>query len=134
MSTARSELKSYRVVESDKGATMSNDEMEQVGQALKDLSSQCRKVLRLSNSLEPNIREIAEHTREIPPLSAAVLQTVNSASMGLQRTIHSVDQAVALLGAKRMCDVIEHVLDADDPSNPPTPHLGQRRTNSKRTA
>lgn len=78
-----------------------------------DLLQQCEQVLQLTLEMEPNLREIAQRTKQIAPLSDAVLERVNSPTLGLQHTIQSVDQAVALLGAKRMSYVVKHLLGTD---------------------
>lgn len=92
---------------------MSNSQPPNISSANTDLMQQCEQVLQLTLEMEPNLREISERTQEIAPLSSAVLEKVNSATLGLQHTIQSVDQAVALLGAKRMSYVIENLLGTD---------------------
>jgi len=87
----------------------------------KELMQQCEHVLQLTLALEPNLREISEQTQQIEPLSSAVLDRINSAAWGLQHTIESVDQAVALLGARRLSYLVRTFLNTDGGRLEPQP-------------
>lgn len=63
----------------------------------------------LTSEAEPDMRAIAELVRQHPALSATVLRTANGSYWGLSRSVTSVDQAVALLGANRIGELTERM-------------------------
>lgn len=64
----------------------------------------------MSSDREPNLREIARRTSEIPELAQLVVQRANSAKVGLRHRIDDVDHAVVLLGADRVRGLVRQLL------------------------
>lgn len=76
----------------------------------RDIATRCEELLRLSSGQEPNLREIARCTSEIPSLAQRVLQRANSARLGLRHRISDVDHAVVFLGADRVGGLVRQLL------------------------
>lgn len=75
-----------------------------------DIADRCEELLRLSGNREPNLREIARRTSEIPELAQLVVQRANSAKIGLRHRVSDVDHAVVLLGADRIRGLVRQLL------------------------
>ncbi|CCQ11981.1 Predicted signal transduction protein [Pseudoalteromonas luteoviolacea B = ATCC 29581] len=71
-------------------------------QALLDFSEEAKKP-------EPNITKIAEILHADVAISAAILQVVNSAAFRRNREIESIDQAILMLGLKRVIPLVKAV-------------------------
>jgi len=78
--------------------------------AQQDITSRCEELFHLSSDREPNLREIARRTNEIPELAHLVVQRANSAEVGLRHRIEDVDHAVVLLGADRIRGLLRQLL------------------------
>jgi HD-like signal output (HDOD) protein len=90
---------------------------------LRELAQQCRELIRLSSTAEPDLREITGQIRQAPLLEARVVRYVNSIGVGLKNRVSRIDHAVALLGAARIRSLAERLLQessqspaAEDPS------------------
>ncbi|WP_125559631.1 HDOD domain-containing protein [Pseudoalteromonas rubra] len=59
--------------------------------------------------LEPNITKISEILQSDVAISAAILQVVNSAAFRRSREIDSIEQAVMILGLKRLIPLVKAV-------------------------
>lgn len=71
-------------------------------QALLDFSQEAKKP-------EPNISKIAQILHADVAISAAILQVVNSAAFRRNREIESIDQAIMMLGLKRVIPLVKAV-------------------------
>lgn len=71
-------------------------------QALLDFSQEAKKP-------EPNIAKIAQVLHADVAISAAILQVVNSAAFRRNREIESIDQAIMMLGLKRVIPLVKAV-------------------------
>jgi len=87
------------------------------------LRQQCEDVLRLTRTLEPDLREIANKAQENAELTERLLRAVNSASSGLQHSISDVQHALAYLGARKVTRIVEGML----PAIPPPPDTSQQQ-------
>jgi len=75
-----------------------------------DIAIRCEELFRMSSDREPNLREIARRTSEIPELAQLVVQRANSAKVGLRHRVNDVDHAVVLLGADRVRGLVRQLL------------------------
>ncbi len=67
-------------------------------------------LLALSDNDDPNIREITRLTESAPSLKRRILEAVNAASNGLTFRVDSTEQAVSLLGARRINKLVRQIL------------------------
>ena len=74
------------------------------------LRSGCEQLLALSAAAEPDIRAIAALTKKTSALNLRVLCAANASSHGLHHQVQSTEQAVALLGAKRLREIAAEIL------------------------
>jgi len=77
--------------------------------AQQDIASQCEELVRLSSDREPNLREIARRTSELPELAQLVVRRANSAKVGLRHRVNDVDHAIVLLGADRVRGLVKQL-------------------------
>jgi len=72
----------------------------------------CSDILEISKDDQPDIAQIASLAGSCTALSHLVIEKVNSASVGLVRPVSSVRQAVVLLGARSMHDVVKDLIES----------------------
>lgn len=75
----------------------------------RDLAKKCEPILALTNSAEPDLRAIVRQIEAVPTFSRRILRAANAARLGLSREVTSVEQAVALLGARHVQSVMEYL-------------------------
>lgn len=76
----------------------------------REAADRCEAVLRLADGSEPDVREIARLANTVDHLHRRVLQAANAPTWGLTKSIRSVEQAVAFLGARRVHDIAQRLL------------------------
>jgi HD-like signal output (HDOD) protein len=86
------------------------------------LRQQCEEVLRLTQALEPDLREIADITQKNKELTERLLRAVNSVGSGLQHSISDVQHALAYLGTKKVSEIVGGML----PAIPPPPDISHQ--------
>ena len=76
----------------------------------REAADRCETVLRIADGLEPDVREIARLADTVDDLQRRVLQAANAPTWGLTKSIRSVEQAVAFLGARRVHEIARRLL------------------------
>ena len=97
----------------------------------------CLRVMEAASQPRPNLRELQNMVAASPLLTRLVLVEINSAANGLRHEIDSLEQAVALLGAKRMARFANGLLNTrfrlDEPRETERkPHLPMANALRKR--
>ena len=64
------------------------------------------KILRMLHSGDSKVREVAKEVRQDQVISAKVLQFCNSSYLGLSVRVESIDRSIALLGEKKILQLI----------------------------
>ena len=85
----------------------------------RELTTKCQRVAQLCAEVNSDLREIGSIIEEVPLLANRILRAVNHSVAGTVRTIQSAQQAAILLGANRVREIAEQLLQDVRHSAPP---------------
>lgn len=72
---------------------------------------QCQALLDRTQSEDADLRAISNQIAEEEVILHAVLRRANSAEVGIENPIHEVSHAAAMLGSKKLGDVLKSVIE-----------------------